>query len=162
MINDIWGLRYDEKMAEVIAKNKVSCCLMHNRNLSENPYQKDIMSELMMDLKKSIDIALSAGISKERIMIDPGIGFAKSLEENLKVMNHLEMLKELGFPILLGTSRKSMIGLSLNLPSDERLEGTIATTVIGMMKGCSFFRVHDVKENKRAVLMTRAIISQVL
>ncbi len=159
LINDIWGCRYDDNMAQVIAKNKVSCCLMHNRDLSENPYKKDIMTEVMEDLKESIDRALSAGVDRDKIMIDPGIGFAKTLEENLLVMNQLDRLKELGFPILLGTSRKSMIGLTLNLPADERLEGTIATTVIGVMKGCSFIRVHDVQQNRRAALMARAIIS---
>ena len=132
---------------------------MHNRDLSENPYKKDIMTEVMEDLKESIDRALSAGVDRDKIMIDPGIGFAKTLEENLLVMNQLDRLKELGFPILLGTSRKSMIGLTLNLPADERLEGTIATTVIGVMKGCSFIRVHDVQQNRRAALMARAIIS---
>ena len=159
LINDIWGCRYDDNMAQVIAKNKVSCCLMHNRDLSENPYKKDIMTEVMEDLKESIDRALSAGVDRDKMMIDPGIGFAKTLEENLLVMNQLDRLKELGFPILLGTSRKSMIGLTLNLPADERLEGTIATTVIGVMKGCSFIRVHDVQQNRRAALMARAIIS---
>lgn len=159
LINDIWGCRYDDNMAQVIAKNKVSCCLMHNRDLSENPYKKDIMTEVMEDLKESIDRALSAGVDRDKIMIDPGIGFAKTLEENLLVMNQLDRLKELGFPILLGTSRKSMIGLTLKLPVDERLEGTIATTVIGVMKGCSFIRVHDVQQNRRAALMARAIIS---
>ena len=107
----------------------------------------------------SVSGVSNISVDRDKIMIDPGIGFAKTLEENLLVMNQLDRLKELGFPILLGTSRKSMIGLTLNLPADERLEGTIATTVIGVMKGCSFIRVHDVQQNRRAALMARAIIS---
>ena len=116
------------------------------------------MNDIVMDLAESIDIALEAGVKRENIILDPGIGFAKTYEENLIVMNNLEKIKNLGLPVLLGTSRKSMIGLTLNLPVTERVEGTVATTVIGIMKGCEFVRVHDVLENKRACVMTDAIL----
>lgn len=159
LINDIWGCKYDNKMAEVISKRKVPCCLMHNRNLEENPYGRDIMEEVLNDLQKSVDIALNAGVSKDKIITDPGIGFGKYYEDNLFVMNNVERLLELGYPVLLGTSRKSMIGLTLDLPADKRVEGTIATSVMGVIKGCGIIRVHDVLENKRAVLMTKAIIN---
>ena len=96
----------------------------------------------------------------EKIMLDPGVGFGKTFEMNLQTMNYLELFQNLGFPVLLGTSRKSMIGLALELPVDQRVEGTLATSVIGVMKGCSFVRVHDVKENKRVIQMTEAILGR--
>lgn len=155
LVNDIWGLKYDPAMADVVKKYDVPVCLMHNR---ENTDYSDFLSDVLTDLKRSVDIAKSAGITDDKIIIDPGIGFAKSLEQNLILTNHLELLHKLGYPILLGTSRKSMIGLTLNLPKDERVEGTIATSVIGVMKGAMFIRVHDVQANYRAVKMTEAII----
>lgn len=157
LVNDIWGLKGDKRMAEVVAKANIPCCLMHNRNIKENPYN-NLMEDVLADLKESIEIAINAGISLDNIITDPGIGFGKTLEDNLVVMNNLQRLHELKFPILLGTSRKSMIGLTLDLPVDERLEGTIATSVMGVMKGCAFIRVHDIKENYRAIKMTEAIL----
>lgn len=154
LINDIWGLKYDEKMASVIAESGRVCCLMHNR---QKGGYSDYLRDVKSDLEECIRLSKYAGISEDKIIIDPGIGFAKTLEENQILMNHLEMLKELGYPVLLGTSRKSLIGKTLNLPVEERLEGTIASNVIGVMKGCSIFRVHDVKENKRAILLANAI-----
>lgn len=156
MVNDIWGLKYDAGMADVIAKSGLPCCLMHNRN--EASY-KNLMPELMTDLTESIRIAESAGIDKGNIILDPGVGFGKSLENNLEVINSLELLGSLGCPILLGCSRKSVIGLTLGLPVEDRLEGTLAATVVGVMKGCSFVRVHDVKENVRVIRMTEAIMN---
>lgn len=162
MINDIWGLKYDEKLAEVIAKKKVPCCLMHNRTLQMEDADvvtpETCMNQVISDLEETIQIARTAGIPDSKIILDPGIGFGKSYEMNLWVLNRLEQMHCLGFPVLLGTSRKSVIGLSLNLPTEERLEGTIATTVIGVMKGCSIFRVHDVRENARAAKMTKMIL----
>ena len=108
--------------------------------------------------QKAIKIAKEAGIKENKIILDPGIGFGKTFEQNLEVMARLSELKELGYPILLGTSRKSMIGLTLDLPVDERLEGTLATTVMGVMRGCAIVRVHDIKENYRAIKMTKAIM----
>ena len=158
MINDIWGLKGDENMAKVIAREQVPCCLMHNRNVEKNPYEY-FVTDVLADLKNSISIALAAGIDESKIILDPGIGFGKSYEQNLQIMNNCQLIKGLGYPVLLGTSRKSMIGLTLDLPVDERVEGTIATTVMGVMKGCSIIRVHDVKENYRAVKMTKAILN---
>lgn len=157
LVNDIWGFKADENMAKVVADYQVPCCIMHNRNLEQRPY-KDIIEDILNDLRESIAIGIKAGIKQEQMITDPGIGFGKTLEDNLFVMNHLERLKELGCPVLLGTSRKSMIGLTLDLPVQERVEGTIATTVIGVLKGCSFVRVHDIKENYRAMKMTNAIL----
>ena len=154
-VNDIWGLKYDNKMADVISETGVSCCLMHNRN---NTDYKDFINDVKNDLIESINIAKRAGISDNKIMIDPGVGFAKSYEQNLIITNKLECLNTLGYPVLLGTSRKSMIGLTLNLPKDKRLEGTLVTTVLAVMKKCLFVRVHDVLENKRAITMTEAIM----
>lgn len=154
MINDVWGFKKDPLLANVAAKHKVPCCLMHNR---DNKDYDSLMTDLLSDIKESVQLALDAGVNANNIMIDPGIGFAKTVEDNLEVMKNLEQLQTLGYPILLGTSRKSMIGLTLDLPVDERLEGTIATTVLGYTKGCRIFRVHDVKENLRAMLMTQAM-----
>lgn len=155
MVNDIWGLKKDLDLAKVIAKYRVPCCIMHNR---EHKTYGNLINEILEDLAESLKIAEAAGIPKEMIVLDPGIGFAKTLEHNLEVMKHLEVIKALGYPLLLGTSRKSMIGLTLDLPVTQRVEGTLATTVIGIMKGCDFVRVHDVKENIRAARMTDAII----
>lgn len=156
LLNDIWGLKYDDKISVVAKKHDVPVCIMHNRDKAE---YKDFLNDVLSDLKQSIEIAKNAGIADDKIILDPGIGFAKSLEQNLVLTNHLEILHTLGYPILLGTSRKSMIGLTLDLPKDERVEGTIATSVIGVIKKSMFIRVHDVKENYRAVKMTEAIIN---
>lgn len=155
IINDIWGAKYDKNIAKVAAKYNVPIILMHNRE--DKPYE-NLMEDVINDLQESIDIALEAGVKKENIILDPGIGFAKTYEENLMVMNKCEVIRDMGYPVLLGTSRKSMIGLTLNLPVNERVEGTIATTVMGIMKGMEFIRVHDVLENKRAAIMTDIIL----
>ena len=157
LVNDIWGLTYDDMMAETIAKHNVSVCIMHNRN---NPHYDNLVNDVVSDLEAMLEIAKKAGISEDRIMLDPGIGFAKNTEENLIVMNNLERIVGMGYPVLLGTSRKSMIGNTLNLPVSEREEGTIATSVIGLMKGVTFFRVHNVKANYRALKMTNHIINK--
>lgn len=158
MINDIWGLKYDDKMASVIAKSGLPCCLMHNRK--EATYQ-DFMQDVAADLAETLHLAEQAGITDDCIILDPGIGFAKDYNQNLQVLNSLEELKIFGYPLLLGCSRKSVIGLTLDLPVEERLEGTLATTVVGVMKGCSFVRVHDIKENVRAIRMAEAIFYSV-
>lgn len=155
LINDVWGFKREPEIAKVAAKYQVPVCLMHNRN---NKDYTNLIEDMKCDLQESVSIALSAGIKRENIILDPGIGFAKTLEDNLKVMNNLEKFTALGYALLLGTSRKSMIGLALDLPVDQRVEGTLSTTVIGMMKGCRIIRVHDVKENKRVVDMTEAIL----
>lgn len=157
LINDIWGLKYDDKMAQIISSYKKSVCIMHNRKAtSYNSFIDDVISEL----RESIDIAISSGIDKDMIMIDPGVGFAKSYEQNLLITNELEKLHILKTPILLGTSRKSVIGLTLDLPVEERLEGTLATTVFAVLKNCLFVRVHDVKENKRIITMSEKLLGK--
>lgn len=157
LINDIWGFKYDEKVAEVTAKHNLACCLMHNRKEANyNNYVEDVIS----DLKESIEIAQKYSVDKDKIVLDPGVGFAKSYEQNLEIINKLEALDVLGYPVLLGTSRKSVIALTLNLPATERVEGTIATSVLAVIKNSLFVRVHDVKENKRAILMTEKILGR--
>ena len=156
LINDIWGLKWDKDMADIIARHDKACCLMHNR---DNTNYVNYLEDAIKDLDESVQMAYKAGIDKNKIMVDPGIGFGKTLEQNLIMMNNLELLKKWGLPILLGTSRKSMIGLTLDLPVNEREEGTITTSVIGLMKGCQFFRVHDVKANYRALKMAQAILT---
>lgn len=157
MINDIWGLKYDGRMAQVIAESGLPCCLMHNRKNTE--YQ-NFMQDLTADLAESLHLAEIAGIHEDQIILDPGVGFAKSYRQNLEVINGLEELKVLGRPLLLGCSRKSVIGITLDKPVEERLEGTLATTVVGVMKGCMFVRVHDVKENIQVIRMTEAILKE--
>lgn len=159
MVNDIWGLKYDSKMACVIKESGVAVCIMHNRETTE---YSNFLEDMLNDLNESILIAKEAGISEDKIMIDPGVGFAKTLEMNLSCVNHLEEFHKLGYPLLLGTSRKSLIGLTLNLPVTQREEGTLATTVMAVMKGCQFIRVHNVKTNKRAIQMTKAILNSKL
>lgn len=155
LINDIWGLKYDDKMAQVIAGADLPCCLMHNRN---NTDYVCFMEDVAADLAETIKLAADAGIKDEKIILDPGVGFGKTYENNLEIINHLEELKAFGYPLLLGTSRKSVIGLTLDLPAAERVEGTLVTTVLAVLKGCAFVRVHDVKENVRAVKMAEAIL----
>lgn len=155
LINDIWGLKYDNKMAEVIAENNLACCLMHNRTNTE---YSNFMEDMKQDLKETIAIARKAGIADDRIILDPGVGFAKSYENNLEVIRRLGELKELGYPLLLGTSRKSVIGLTLDVPAAERVIGTTVTTVMAVQAGCMFVRVHDIKENRQAIEMAEAIL----
>lgn len=156
MVNDISGLKGDARMASVIASHGAACCLMHNR---EQAVYGDLMHDVLSDLAENISIAKSAGIREDGIMLDPGVGFAKDLQQNLSVTRHVGKLLALGYPVLLGTSRKSMIGDTLHLPRDQREEGTLATTVYGLLNGVSFFRVHDVEANVRAIAMTQAILN---
>ncbi len=154
LINDIWGLKADAKMAEIIAKYQVACCLMHNR---QNTAYVDFMKDMQKDLQESVALAKAAGIAEDKIILDPGVGFAKTYEQNLEVIRNLGKINELGYPVLLGTSRKSVIGLTLDLPSEERVEGTLVTTVAAVAQGAVFVRVHDIKENYRAIQMAQAI-----
>lgn len=157
LVNDIWGLKYDERVAELIARYQVPCCLMHNREKAE---YDNFLDDLCQDMRDSLAIAKKAGIADDKIILDPGVGFGKTYEHNLIIIHHLERLAELGYPVLLATSRKSVIGTALDLPSDERVEGTIVTTVLGVQKKAAFVRVHDVKENLRAIRMTQAILRE--
>lgn len=157
LVNDIWGFKHDQRTAELTARYRAACCLMHNRH--EAVYE-DFRKELLSDLEACVRIARDAGVPDDRIILDPGVGFGKTYELNLETIRHLEDLHRLGFPILLGTSRKSVIGLTLDLPADQRVEGTVATSVIGVLKGCAFVRVHDIKENYRAIRMTEAVLGR--
>lgn len=154
LVNDIWGFLYDDRMADLVKKYDVSCCLMHNR---QNTIYQNFLDDMMDDLRKCIDAAKKAGIDDDRIMLDPGVGFGKTYEMNLFVMKNLDLFSKLGYPMLLGTSRKSMIGLALDLPVEEREEGTLVTTVMAAQSHYGFVRVHDVKSSKRAVKMYETI-----
>ena len=155
MINDIWGLKRDPRIARVAAEAGVPIILMSNQR--DAPCH-DIMAEVTSDLERSISLAMKSGIAEPNIIIDPGIGFGKTLEQNLEIIHRLAELKSLGRPILLGTSRKSVIGLVLDLPADQRLEGTAATIAIGIANGADMVRVHDVKPTMRVCRMSDAII----
>jgi len=154
LINDIWGLKADPDMARVIAEGNVSCCLMHNKDVV---HYEDFLADVCAELQECVDLALAAGIDTDKIILDPGVGFGKSYEHNLLTIQNLSQFNALGYPVLLGSSRKSVIGLTLDLPTDQRLEGTIATSVVAVMSRMAFVRVHDIKENVRAIRMTEAI-----
>lgn len=156
IINDIYGLKKDQKLAKVIAHYDAGVIIMHNQK-SQN-YPRGLITEIEGSLKESITIAIEAGIDKNKIILDPGIGFAKSPEQNIQLMNELSELKKLGFPLLLGASRKSLIGSVFNVPPKDRLPGTIATTVLGIIQGYEIFRVHDVAENLQAAIFTDAVL----
>lgn len=155
MINDIWGLRYEKAMAETVKETGVPVCVMHNRK--EADYQ-NYMEDVCKDLQESLRIAKEAGIASDKIILDPGIGFAKSYEQNLSMLKHMKELEKLGYPLLLGSSRKSVIGRTLELPEDEREEGTIVTSVLAAQAGFFMVRVHDVKKNIRAIKMMEAVL----
>ena len=156
LVNDIWGLKYDPDLAGVIARKNAPCCLMHNRKEAD---YRDFMQDVAADLADTIHLAEAAGIADEKIILDPGVGFGKTYENNLEIINCLEELNMFGYPLLLGCSRKSVIGLTLDLPVTERVEGTLVTTMFGVQKGCMFVRVHDVKENVRTIKMCEAILN---
>jgi dihydropteroate synthase len=155
MINDVWGLRQDPELARVAAEWGVPLIITANQR---DMQYKDIMIAVVDSLVRGVNLALDAGVAWENIIIDPGIGFGKTLEENLEVLRRLSELKSLGRPILLGTSRKSMIGQVLDLPAEERLEGTAATVALGIANGADMIRVHDVLQMKRVAKMTDAVV----
>ncbi|MFJ7828489.1 dihydropteroate synthase [Psychrobacillus sp. NPDC096623] len=158
VINDIWGAKRDPEIAKVAAEHGVPIILMHNR---DNEAYTDFWSDAKHDLEESIQIAKSAGVSEENIWLDPGIGFAKSTIQNVWMMQHLNELVEMGYPVLLATSRKRLIGNVLNLPVDERMEGTGATVCFGVQLGCHMVRVHDVKEMTRMTKMMDVLTGKV-
>jgi dihydropteroate synthase len=156
LVNDIWGLQRDPEMAAVVAEHGVPVVLMANMRESE---RREIVSDVLRFLARSIDLALVAGVAWERIIIDPGIGFGTTTEENLTLLKRLGELRALGRPILLGTSRKRTIGLVLgNVPPEQRVEGTAATVALGIAQGADIVRVHDVREIARTVKMSDAIV----
>ncbi len=157
IINDVWGAKKDPKMAETAARLGVPIILMHNRaNRDYSAFVRDVLN----DLYESIHIARNAGVKEENIILDPGIGFAKNLPYNLEMMRNLDTITSLGYPVLLGTSRKSFIGTILDLPVEERVEGTGATVCYGIQKGCQIIRIHDVKEMSRLAKMMDALMGK--
>ncbi|PLR65681.1 dihydropteroate synthase [Bacillus sp. UMB0893] len=157
IINDVWGAKADPNMAAVAAKYEVPIILMHNR--AERNYEQ-LIPDMIADLKESVEIAKRAGVQDDKIILDPGIGFAKTQEDNLVVMRNLEVFAKLGYPVLLGTSRKSFIGRILDLPPSDRMEGTGATVCLGIEKGCSIVRVHDVLGIARMAKMMDAMLGK--
>lgn len=154
LLNDIWGLQYDTAMGKIVADSGVAYCLMHNRDKITEEMDADLfIGQMKEDAKRALD----AGIKKERIILDPGVGFAKTQEQNLMTIANLDRLKALGYPVLLGTSRKSVIGYVLDVPTDKRLVGTLATSAAAVQTGCMFVRVHDVKENVELIQMLERI-----
>ncbi|NLG84883.1 MAG: dihydropteroate synthase [Firmicutes bacterium] len=156
LVNDVWGFQRDPEMVRVVAAAGIPAIIMHNQVGTE--YAGDIMAAILRFLRRSIELAETAGLPAERVIVDPGIGFGKSREQNLEVLRRLGELRSLGRPILLGTSRKSVIGLTLNLPVGERLWGTAATVALGIAGGADIVRVHDVAEMAQVVRMSDAIL----
>jgi len=169
IINDVWGFRYDPDMAHVVAEFGATAVLMHNRELGartvndelggryEDVQYEDIVCEVISWLEESVHIAHQAGMVDGKIILDPGIGFGKTIEQNLYLLQNLDALSDLGYPMLLGVSRKGFIGHTLNLPKGERLEGTLAANAWGVIRGANILRVHDVKETVRLTRMLDAI-----
>lgn len=157
IINDVWGAKADPNMASVAAHYDVPIILMHNR---EKAQYNDLIDDMITDLKESIDICLRAGVKDERIILDPGIGFGKTYKDNVLVMRDLHKITELGYPVLLGTSRKSLIAKTLNLPVNERMEGTGATVCFGIDKGVNIVRIHDVLPIARMVKMMDVMVGK--
>ncbi len=155
MINDVWGLKHSPQLADLAAKAGIPLILMHNQ--FEASYT-DLVPDVLASLRHSIELAVAAGVSRENIIIDPGIGFGKMLEHNLEIIRRLHEFESLERPILIGTSRKSMIGLVLDLPVEERLEGTAATVAIAIAHGADMVRVHDVRQMVRVARMSDAIV----
>ncbi|WCK54650.1 dihydropteroate synthase [Aneurinibacillus sp. Ricciae_BoGa-3] len=156
IVNDVWGAKADPLMPEVMAELDVPVILMHNRN---NKEYTDFMRDALQDIQESIYIARQAGVRDENIILDPGIGFAKTYKHNLEMMYKLDRLVMLGYPVLLGTSRKTFIGNALGLPVEERMEGTAATVVLGIERGCRIVRVHDVKPITRLCRMMDSMLN---
>jgi len=162
MINDISALRFDPEMKKIASEYKVPINLMHikgtPKNMQKDPWYEDVIGEITEYLKKSIKIACDAGIDSQKIIIDPGIGFGKRLENNLNILKNLKKFSILGCPILIGCSRKSFIGKILDVPVEERLEGSLAALAVAVMNGANIVRVHDVKESRRAAGLMDAIL----
>lgn len=166
IINDVWGGRREPGILRVAAESGVPIILMHNRSQAAEVEgeryvrveYKDLMGDIKKELQEQVDVALAAGVTAENIIIDPGIGFGKTVEQNLELVNRLGELKELGYPVLVGPSRKSFVGYTLDLPASERLEGTLAAVTLCIQKGADVVRVHDVKETDRAVKFTDAVV----
>ena len=171
IVNDVWALRADPKLKHIVAKSRCPVILMHNRsnpasvevrtqlgNAYTGAEYEDLIEDVKRELMDSVNLAREAGVSDDRIILDPGIGFGKKVAHNLELINRLDEIRRLGFPVLLGPSRKSFIGYTLALPPDQRLEGTAATVAIGIARGADIVRVHDVEYMTRVAKMTDAIV----
>ena len=157
VLNSIWGFIKDERLAELVAETGVQVVLMHNREEPFDSIGAAFMQVVVDELNQSLAIAEKYGIDKDKIWLDPGVGFGKTYEQNLAVIKHVDRLVDMGYPVLMAASRKSVIGFALDLPVDQREEGTIAISVYAAMKGCQMVRVHDVGKNARALGMVAAI-----
>ncbi len=171
IVNDVWALRADPRLRQVVAHAKCPVILMHNRsnpasvevraqlgNAYIGPEYADLLEDVKRELMESVTLAREAGIPDDHIILDPGIGFGKKVEQNLELINRLGEIRALGFPVLLGPSRKSFIGYTLDLPAHERLEGTAAAVAVGIVRGADIVRVHDVTPMMRTVKMTDALV----
>ena len=171
LVNDVWALRADRKMPKLVAERQVPVVLMHNRSRPKDAAveaqlggrylgveYEDLLADVIRELRESVELALSSGVSRERILVDPGVGFGKTVEQNLELLERLAELRALGHPILLGPSRKSFIGFTLDLPPDQRVEGTAATVALGIARGADIVRVHDVREMVRVARMSDALV----
>jgi dihydropteroate synthase len=170
-VNDVWGLRMDDRMAGLVAERGCPVVIMHNRSRPKDVVQEerlgghyvgvdyeDLIADIIRELEESIEIGLRAGIDQEQIILDPGIGFGKTVSQNCRLIDELDAIKAMGYPVLLGPSRKSFIGYTLDLPPDHRMEGTAATVAIGIDRGADIIRVHDVREMTRVARMTDRIV----
>ena len=161
IVNDISGLTYDNKMAKLISDNKAPLILMHMKgkplDMQKNPIYDDLISEICNFFSNQIFFANSVGIDSSKIILDPGIGFGKRIEDNFEIIRELKQIRAMGFPVLIGPSRKSFIGDTLNLPTDDRIEGTMATITAGLLNGANIVRVHDIKETLRTVSIAERI-----
>ena len=155
IINNIWGLKAEPDLARVTADTGVGLVLMHNQKGTE---YANLLPDLVSSLKTSVEIALQAGVPQENIIVDPGFGFGKNPDQNLEILNQLKFLQEIGYPVLTGTSRKSTLGLLLDLPADQQVEGTAATVALSIVGGADMVRVHDVKEMVRVCRVTDAVV----
>jgi dihydropteroate synthase len=164
ILNDISGMRFDPKMLEVASEKNIPVVIMHMKgtpkNMQKMPKYKNVIEEIKSFLKKRVKTALKAGIKKNKIIIDPGIGFGKRLKDNLKIIGNLSSFNELDLPILIGVSRKSFIGNLLNVTSDQRIEGTIASSLVSVLQGAHILRSHDIASLKKAVIVTEAIMNE--
>ena len=163
IINDVSAMEFDKKMVDIALKYDCPIVLMHMegvpKNMQENPQYSSLISEIISYLKARVDFAVSKGINRNKIIIDPGIGFGKSVEDNFEIINNLNHFTELGFPVMLGASRKSFIGIALDVPENKRIEGSLAANIIGLQKGISIFRIHDVDQNRKAIAIAKKILN---
>ncbi len=162
VVNDISGFTFDSKMAPLVAKKNASVILMHikgtPRDMQKNPHYDNLIEEIKSFFQQQVELAKIAGVRSKKIILDPGIGFGKRLEDNFAIIRELGQIRAMGYPVLLGPSRKSFIGMALDIPVEERLEGTLASITAGIMNGARIVRVHDIVETRRAVTITEKII----